>query len=78
MTDPTPARATVSADGRTVTLTAGAHILRMPAEDLPSWLAMHRDLADRRNGAYAKFHQTSITALERAQRVLATYQRSKP
>ena len=73
MTDPVPARASVSADGATVTLTAGAHILTMPAGDVPKWLRFNRDLAALRKGAYAHLHEPSIRALERAQKVLATY-----
>lgn len=68
-----PARATVSADGRTVTLSRNRWDETFPASDLPGRQAFYRHLAERKAGKYAAFYTPVIRALDRAAKILTAY-----
>lgn len=72
----TAARATVSADGKTVTLKGALWQDSFPAERLPGWLAFYRRLEARNAGAYAASYTPVVRALERAQKIINSYTRS--
>lgn len=75
---PEPARAVVSADGSTITLARSSWSTTFPADQLPSQKAFYARLGARKGGKYLPDYAPVITALERAERVLATYQRTDP
>ena len=75
---PEPARAVVSADGSTITLERRAWSTTFPVDQLPGQKAFYARLGARKGGKYLPDYAPVITALERAERVLATYQRKNP
>lgn len=70
---PAPARAVVSADGSTITLSRRHWSTAFPAAQLPSQQQFYERLAERKGGKYRPDYAPVIRALERAAKTLAAY-----
>jgi hypothetical protein len=67
--DPSP-EAWLSEDGRTVHMRPGGWEGAFPVDALEGWLALYRDLRDRKGGKFAAFYAPAVVALERIAREL--------